>query len=72
MKNGDGPDSPLLGDGTYCGRVPPDASLTTTANHLYVKAVGTGLHVVYKLTYKYEINNLYIFFFLIFDIVTIE
>ncbi|KAK0075492.1 hypothetical protein PV325_006820, partial [Microctonus aethiopoides] len=52
LKNGDGPDSPLLGDGTYCGQVPPDASLITTANHLYVKAVGTGLHVVYKLTYK--------------------
>ncbi|XP_034938584.1 cubilin [Chelonus insularis] len=51
LKNGAGPDSPLLDKGKFCGRTPP-GTLMTTGNKLYVKAVGAGLHVNFKLTYR--------------------
>ncbi|KAF4524800.1 hypothetical protein B566_EDAN010175 [Ephemera danica] len=39
LKNGAGPDSPLLGDGSYCGQVIPIIP-KTTGNKLYIKYNG--------------------------------
>ena len=55
MKNGAGPDSPLLADGKYCSSTEPPAHLETTGNKLYVKAVGTRSHINFKLMYR-EVN----------------
>lgn len=51
LKNGESPESPLLGDGKYCGTTVPE-TLMTTGNKLFVKTVGTGTHVSFKLEYR--------------------
>ncbi|XP_057337332.1 cubilin-like isoform X2 [Microplitis mediator] len=51
LKNGGGPESPLLGDGKYCGNTLPE-TLMTTGNKLYVKTVGTGTHVNFALEWR--------------------
>jgi hypothetical protein len=43
MRNGQFPDSPILGKGKYCGEVLPP-KLTTTSNNAYLKY--TGVHNV--------------------------
>lgn len=53
LKNGEGPDSPLLGNGKYCGNSTESTEiLMTTGNKLYVKAVGSGSHLEFRLTYR--------------------
>ncbi|XP_044011009.1 cubilin [Aphidius gifuensis] len=53
LKNGEGPNSPLLGNGKYCGNTTYSNNvLTTTGNKLYVKSVGGGSHVSFYLTYR--------------------
>ncbi|XP_077300380.1 cubilin homolog [Arctopsyche grandis] len=37
IRNGDSNDSPILGDGKYCGNVIPSTPLQTTGNRLFVK-----------------------------------
>ncbi|KAH0568173.1 hypothetical protein KQX54_019308 [Cotesia glomerata] len=51
LKNGESPESPLLGDGKFCGNTVPE-TLMTTGNKLFVKTVGTGTHVSFKLEYR--------------------
>ncbi|KAL0113327.1 hypothetical protein PUN28_012468 [Cardiocondyla obscurior] len=51
LRNGEGMLSPLLGNGKYCGEVPP-AELETTGNRFYVKATGSGHNFRFKLSYR--------------------
>ena len=44
-------DSPLLGNGKYCGQVLP-APLKTTGNRLYVKLSGVKHSIDIKLAYR--------------------
>ncbi|KAF4529657.1 hypothetical protein B566_EDAN017693, partial [Ephemera danica] len=52
LKNGAGPESPLLGDGSYCGQVIPIIP-KTTGNKLYIKYLGSRLGTYgFKLRYE--------------------
>ncbi|XP_043273312.1 cubilin-like [Venturia canescens] len=52
LKNGEGPHSPLLGEGKYCGQKAIPSSLETTSNKLYVKVVVSLPREVFKMEYK--------------------
>ncbi|KAJ8923869.1 hypothetical protein NQ315_010451 [Exocentrus adspersus] len=51
LRNGKYPDSPLLGNGKYCGTSIPQP-LNTTGNHLFVKYNGPPIFKGYRIKYQ--------------------
>ncbi|XP_060536860.1 cubilin [Cylas formicarius] len=53
IRNGQYSDSPILGNGKYCGNdIPSPNVLKSTGNHIYVKYTGSGLIQGFKLKYQ--------------------
>ncbi|XP_014605735.1 PREDICTED: cubilin-like [Polistes canadensis] len=53
LKNGGDISSPLLGDGKYCTEISSTSTqLETIGNKLYIRAVGVGTNLMFKLQYS--------------------